>query len=298
MTRTAAASAEVDRELVARLEEKAAHIRKQVVRGAHLIPSTVHLGGPLSATDVVVALYYEFLGFDADRLDDPDRNRFILSKGHNGILLYNVLADLGLYDFNEVFDGYNKPHHPFGMHPNRHYVRGVEASTGSLGHGLSLGLGISIANRSDGRRSRVFVMTGDGEMEEGSNWEAIMYAGSHHVGNLVNILDFNHGTVAFDYGENMVVDWRRAYEAFGWQVIEIDGNDMSQVVQALASLPPVVPGDRESAPIAIISHTQKGYGVDFMSESPSRWHLGSIDDQLLAQAIASIEANYEAKRVK
>lgn len=276
----------VDLELVEALEEKARHIRKQVVKGAYLIPGTVHLGGPLSATDIVVALYFHYLGFDPENLDDPDRNRFILSKGHNGVLLYNVLAELGLYTFDDVFTGYNKPHHPFGMHPNMHYIKGVEASTGSLGHGLSLGLGVSIANRADGRTNRTFVMTGDGEMEEGSNWEAIMYAGSHQMNNLVCIVDFNHSTGSFSHGDNMIVDFRKAFEAFGWNVVEIDGNDMAEVVRALDELPPVV-HDGTGRPTAIISHTVKGYGVDFMN-GPS-WHLGSINDENLQLAIESID---------
>ncbi|NIZ91365.1 transketolase [Kineosporiaceae bacterium B12] len=284
---------DVDLELVEHLEDRAAHIRKQVVRGAYLIPGTVHLGGPLSATDVAVALYYHFLGFDPENLDDPDRNRFILSKGHNGVLLYNILADLGLYTFDEVFGGYNKPHHPFGMHPNMHYIRGIEASTGSLGHGLSLGVGLSLANRADGRTSRTFVMTGDGEMEEGSNWEAIMYAGSHGLSNLVAIVDFNRSTGSFRHGEHMVVDWKPAFESFGWDVVEIDGNDMTAVVRAFSQLPPVVPGEK-GKPVAVISNTVKGFGVDFMNGP--KWHLGSINDENLQIAIESIDRNKLARR--
>lgn len=283
----------VDLDLVEQLEEKAAHIRTQVVRGAYEIPGTVHLGGPLSATDVVVALYYHFLGFDPADLDDPDRNRFILSKGHNGVLLYNVLADLGLYTFDDVFGGYNKPHHPFGMHPNKDYIKGIEASTGSLGHGLSLGVGIALATRDEGRTSRTYVMTGDGEMEEGSVWEAIMYAGSHALANLVCILDFNKSTGAFRHGEHMVVDWPTAFAAFGWDVIEVNGNDMAEVVTALSSLPPVEAGGR-GKPIAIISHTIKGFGVDFMNGP--KWHLGSINEENLKLAIESIERTKPNRR--
>ncbi|MEZ2391819.1 transketolase [bacterium RCC_150] len=292
---TVRSTIDLDLDLVEELEEKAAHIRKQIVKGAYLIPGTVHLGGPLSATDVAVALYHHFLGFDPENLDDPDRNRFILSKGHNGVLLYNILADLGLYTFEEVFNGYNKPRHPFGMHPNMHYVRGVEASTGSLGHGLSLGVGISLANRGDGRTARTFVMTGDGEMEEGSNWEAIMYAGSHHLSNLVCVLDFNHSTGAFAHGEHMVVKWKQAFDAFGWDVVEINGNDMKEVVGALSALPPVT-HDGKGKPLAIISNTVKGYGVDFMNGP--KWHLGSINDENLKLAIESIDRNKPARRAK
>ncbi|MFZ0529737.1 MAG: 1-deoxy-D-xylulose-5-phosphate synthase N-terminal domain-containing protein [Propionicimonas sp.] len=276
----------VDLDLVRRLEDKAAHIRKQIAMCAHKMGTTIHLGGPLSAVDVVVALYYEYLGFDPENLKDPDRNKFVLSKGHNGVLLYNILADLGLYNWDEVFEGYNRPGHPFGMHPNRQHIKGIEASTGSLGHGLSLAAGMAVANRADGRTSRIYVMTGDGEMEEGSNWEALMYAGSHKLGNLVNILDFNHSTGAYRYGDNMVVDWANAYTSFGWDVLEINGNDMEEVVGALGSLPPV-DWAHESRPVAIISNTIKGYGIDFMNGP--KWHLGAIDDEKLALAVASID---------
>jgi transketolase len=282
----------VDQDLVSRLEDKAITIRKQIVLSSHLI-GVVHLGGPLSATDVAVALYYEFLGFDPENLNDPDRNKFILSKGHNGVLLYNILADKGLYDWDELFGGYNKPDHPFGMHPNRKHIRGIEASTGSLGHGMSIATGLALANRVDNKKSRIFVMTGDGEMEEGSNWEAAMYAGSHQLSNLVLIIDFNKATGMFRLGENIVVDYVKAFDAFGWDVIEIDGNDMEQVVTAFQSLPPV-DFTTKSNPTVIISHTVKGAGVDFMSGSP-KWHLGSIDDKNLDVAIASIESTRKAR---
>ena len=273
------------------LEDKAAHIRKQICLSAHKI-GAIHIGGPLSATDVVVALYYKYLGFDPNNLNDPDRNKFILSKGHNGVLLYNILADLGMYDWEELFNGYNKPGQPFGMHPNRKYIRGIEASTGSLGHGLSLATGMAVANRADGKNSRIFCLTGDGEMEEGSNWEAIMYAGSHKLNNLVCIVDFNQSTGSFRHGENINTDWRMTFEGFGWQVIEIDGNDMEQIVGAFESLPEV-DVTKSSKPIAIISKTVKGHGVDFMNGP--KWHIGSLDDKKLEEAIASIDKNRKVR---
>ncbi|MEA4945683.1 MAG: 1-deoxy-D-xylulose-5-phosphate synthase N-terminal domain-containing protein [Propionicimonas sp.] len=285
-------------ELIESLQSKAAYIRKRICEAANRIGTTMHVGGPLSATDVAVALYYKYLGFDPERLDDPDRNKFILSKGHNGVLLYNILTDLGLYDWTHIFEGYNVPGQPFGMHPNRKYIRGIEASTGSLGHGLPLGLGMAIANRIDQRASRIYVMVGDGELQEGSNWEAIMYAGSHQINNLVCIVDNNRGSVAFEYDENLHYDISAAFEAFGWEAAEINGNDMGQVVDTFEKLT-AIPVDTTSKPTVIVSNTLKGYGVDFMMDAPRwKWHLGMINDERLAQAIDSIDRGLAEKAAR
>ena len=169
--------AKVHIESVRELIEKAGHIRRQLALGVRRI-GNVHIGGPMSATDAAVAIYYKYMDFDPDKLDDPNRNQFILSKGHNGILLYTIFCDMGMYDWDLLLDTYNTIGNPFGAHPNRKHVKGIEVSTGSLGHGLSWCCGIGHANRAKGIKSRIFCMLGDGEMEEGSNWEAILYAAS------------------------------------------------------------------------------------------------------------------------
>ena len=290
--------AKVHIETVPELIEKAGEIRKQLALGTRRI-GNVHIGGPMSATDVAVALYYKHMAFDPEKLDDPERNQFILSKGHNGILLYTIFCDLGMYDWDLLLDTYNTVGHPFGPHPNRKYVKGIEVSTGSLGHGLSWASGIAHANRNRGIKSRIFVMLGDGEMEEGSNWEAILYAASKQLDNIVAIVDFNHCSAAFETNEN--VRWgeeggpegmANAYRAFGWNAVVIDGTDMAQIDKTLSELPEVT---LHGKPTAIICSTEKGQGVTFMQERKSAWHIGGFSDETLEETIELIETYTKQK---
>ena len=267
------------------LMDKAVDIRKKLCHLANSM-GVIHIGGMLSSVDIVVALFYRFLNCDISNLADESRDKFVLSKGHCGVMLYVVFCDLGLYTWEQVFGDYNKLGSSFGQHPNRKKNKGFEVSTGSLGHGLSVSVGMALANRSNNTTSRVYCLTGDGEMQEGSNWEAIMYAGSHKLSNLVCIVDFNQCTSAFRYGDNLVLDWEKAFEAFGWGVTQINGADMHEIVRAFDSLPEV-DFSKESKPIAIISKTKKGQNVDFM-EGPA-WHYGSMDDKMYNEAIVSID---------
>ena len=183
------------------LVEKAGEIREKLALATRRI-GNVHIGGPMSATDVTTAIYYKYMGFDPENLDDPNRDRFILSKGHNGILLFTIFCDMGMYDWDLLLDTYNTIGHPFGAHPNHKRVKGIEVSTGSLGHGLSWCCGIGHANRGRGIKSRIWTLLGDGEMEEGSNWEAILYAASHNLDNIVAVVDFNHASAAYETNQN------------------------------------------------------------------------------------------------
>lgn len=274
-------------ESVDELIDKAGEIRKYIAKAARYA-GNVHIGGPMSASDIAVAIYYKYLGFDPENLDDPDRNSFILSKGHNGILLYCIFGDMGMFEWPELMDYYNRIGHMFGAHPNRKYVPGIEVSTGSLGHGLNWAIGYAHANRNEGRTSRTYVLLGDGEMEEGSNWEAIMYAASHNLDSIVAVVDNNHCSASFLAGENMKYDIGACYKAFGWNVIEIDGTNMYEIDKALASLPPVDlknPG----MPTCIVSNTTKGQGVKYMMERAYAWHIGGFDDDKLAETLALID---------
>jgi len=285
--------AKVHIESVRELIEKAGHIRRQLALGVRRI-GNVHIGGPMSATDAAVAIYYKYMDFDPDKLDDPNRNQFILSKGHNGILLYTIFCDMGMYDWDLLLDTYNTIGNPFGAHPNRKHVKGIEVSTGSLGHGLSWCCGIGHANRAKGIKSRIFCMLGDGEMEEGSNWEAILYAASKKLDNIVAVVDFNHCSAAFETNENM--RWgeeggpegmANAFRAFGWNAAVIDGTKMAEIDAALAALPEVTLNGK---PNCIICSTQKGQGVTFMEERPSAWHIGGFSDETLAETLELIDA--------
>lgn len=281
------------------LVEKAGEIRKKLALGTRRI-GNVHIGGPMSATDVAVAIYYKYLGFDPENLEDEERNMFILSKGHNGILLFTIFCDMGMYDWDLLLDTYNTIGHPFGAHPNRKHVKGIEVSTGSLGHGLSWCCGLAHANRNQNIKSRLFCLLGDGEMEEGSNWEAIMYAASKKMDNIVAVVDFNHCSASFEYNEN--IRWgekggpegmAECFRSFGWNATVIDGSDMSEIDRTLAALPEVTLNGK---PNCIICSTQKGQGVKFMEESPAAWHIGGFADDKLEEALQLID-EYTEKRL-
>jgi transketolase len=176
----------------------------------------------------------------------------------------------------------------FGMHSNRKYVPAIEVSAGSLGHGLPIALGLALGARAQKKLWRVFVLVGDGELNEGTNWEAFMAGGHHKLGNLVAIVDKNGLQMTGATAQVMNIDpLDKKLEAFGWDVIEVDGNDMYSVCKALASLPPADPWVVRK-PIAIISHTKKGKGVSFM-EGNVKWHGGGIAKEELEQALSDVE---------
>ena len=281
--------------LVEWLEDKAVDIRKELCDMTCAI-GHAHLGGSLSLCDIAVALYYHFLNFDPKNPKAPDRDRLILSKGHSGCLFYNIFADLGMYSKEFLYNGYNRIGGKFGQHPNRKYIEGFEASTGSLGHGLSLACGIAFAGRMDKAPWRVYCITGDGELQEGSTWEAIMFAGHQQFGNLVAIVDRNYlqgngrteETVRL---EPLADKWR----AFGWEVIEIaDGNDMEQIVEVFSSLPPVYTVEPRK-PICFIAHTVKGKGIAFM-ENEEKWHAGGLSPEKRDECHRLIEQSRKRRK--
>ena len=199
-----------------------------------------------------------------------------------------------MYDWDLLLDTYNTVGNPFSPHPNRKHVKGIEVSTGSLGHGLSWVSGIAHANRNKGIKSRLFCMLGDGEMEEGSNWEAILYAASKNLDNIVAVVDFNHCSAAFETGQNMRWGEKGGPEgmaeclrAFGWNATIVDGTKMAEIDKALSELPEVTLNGK---PNCIICSTQKGQGVKFMEERPSAWHIRGFDDDKLEETLALIDA--------
>ena len=280
----------VDMDLVHELEEKCVKIRKDIVTLVYRI-GLGHLGGELSMVEMAVALYYKYLNFDVLDPHNPDRDRFVLSKGHCSETLYSIFSDLGAYTQDymvEHFELLDKSE--FGMHTNRKYCPQIEVSAGSLGHGLSVALGLALGARKQKKGWRTIVMTGDGELEEGSNWEAIMAAGHFKLANLVLIVDKNQLQMTGPTATVMNIDpLDKKLEAFGWEVREIDGNNMYAVCEVLQSLPPADPVSRRK-PIAIISNTIKGKGVDFM-EGNVKWHGGGIDEADWKRALESIERN-------
>lgn len=277
------------KELINYLNEKAKFLQDEICElGSEGHIDHIHYGGLLSSVEVLTALYYHYLGFRLDNLDLPSRNRFIPSKPHCAMLLYIIFADLGLYERSYIFDNYKKFGHPFFQVPNID-VKGIEVSTGSLGMGLSISVGIAIAYLDNGYNSRVYCLLGDGEMQEGSNWEAIMYAGSHNLSNLVCILDDNKCTASFRDGDNIVVDWENAFKAFGWHVIKINGVCMDEIVDAFET---IVSTDLSEShkPTIVISQTRKGQNVDFI-QGPG-WHYGHLSTRDMDRAKKCIDKHY------
>ena len=280
---------------------KANEIRSYLIDALHYIGG-IHIGGALSALDVAVALFYKHMEFDPEELlADPARNQFLLSKGHAGILLYTIFCDMGIYDFDYLFKSYNTIGSPFGGHPNRHYTKGVEASTGSLGHGLSWAFGWAWANKMQGIKSRQYVIMGDGEQEEGQIWEAALSIASKKLDSVVGIVDFNHASANFYTGEN--VTWGEKggmegladiYRAFGWNAQILDGTDMKAIDEALSNLPPVT---YEGKPNVLILDTKKGQGIGYMMDTGPAWHIGGIDAELYKTTKKEIE-EYNAKKLK
>jgi len=276
---------------VIELEDKCLKIRKDLLNFIYRI-GMGHLGGELSMVEMAVALYYEYMDYDALDPEKEDRDRFVLSKGHCSETLFTIFQDKGAYTMDYMVEHFETlDTAKFGMHSNRKYVPQIEVSAGSLGHGLPIAVGMALGARASKAPWRTFVMVGDGEMDEGTNWEAIMAAGHYQLGNLVAIVDKNQVQMTGSTKDVMNMDpLDKRLEAFGWNVISIeDGNDMLQVCDALDQLPPC-DSINPCKPIFIISNTVKGKGVDFM-EGNYKWHGGGIAKEQLDEALADVEKN-------
>ncbi|HSJ32795.1 MAG TPA: transketolase [Longimicrobiales bacterium] len=279
MARSAAPSAARD---VDALRDRARSIRRHIVEMLHEAASG-HPGGSLSAVEIVTALYFGgVLRHDPDNPEWPERDRFVLSKGHGVPVQYAALALAGYFPVDELrtlrkIDSRLQGHPVLGTAP------GIEASTGSLGQGLSIGLGMALASRLDDSGYRVFVLLGDGECQEGQVWEAAMAAGHHRPDNLIAIIDYNKfqldGAIEDIIGlEPLAAKW----ESMGWKTREIDGHDMQQVLDALDW------SMQTGEPACIIAHTVKGKGVSFM-EGENAYHGVAPSDEELARALGELQ---------
>jgi transketolase len=248
------------------LERLAADMRARIIENAHKT-QTPHLGSCLSCTDILVAAYFDVLRIDPKRPRDPDRDRFILSKGHGAAALFQVLARKGFYP-EAMLATYGEDGGVFAEHPpTPSHLPGIEAATGSLGHGMPMGLGMAMAARIQQQSYNVIALLSDGECNEGSIWEAALLAASQKVERLVAIIDFNKWQATGRSEEILALNpladkWR----AFGWSAYEVDGHDMAALVKLLSNVP-----DGSGKPVAIIAHTVKGKGVSFM-EDDNNWH--------------------------
>jgi transketolase len=273
-----------DRAAVANVAAVAARLRRDVIEMVYLAGSG-HTGGSLSSADIVAALYWSEMRVDPARPDWPERDRLVLSKGHCAPLVYAALARRGYFDA-AVLRTFRKTGSLLQGHPDMRRTRGLDMTSGSLGHGLSVGLGMALASRQSGVPYRTFVLQSDGEMQEGMTWEAAMAAAHHGVGSLTAIVDRNRLQVDGWVSEIVDVEPLAAkWAAFGWQVIEVDGHDISALLDAFE----VRRGLPESRPAVLICHTTKGKGVSFM-EDVMEWHGGTLSPELYERAVRDLGA--------
>lgn len=270
------------------LEDKA-HELRSLTLDTCIWAGSGHIGGSLSAMDLLTVLYHHTMRFDANRLDDPERDRFVLSKGHIGVGLAPVLADAGCFP-KEWLTEYNHTNSPLGIHPDASKVPGIEFSTGSLGHGLGLALGTAMAARVLGRSYRSFCLMGDGECNEGSVWEAAMAAASWEADTLVAIVDRNLAMMDGMTEQVMRLEpFADKWRAFGWEVFEVDGQVIPDLVDALDAAIAV-----QGKPAVLIMNTVKGAGIDFI-EGDYKWHYGSFDADRAAKAHAALDAYHQRR---
>lgn len=264
------------------LEEKALEVRRLIIKSLNAAGSG-HPGGSLSAADIVTALYFEEMDIDPSDPKKPDRDIFILSKGHAGPAQYAALAVRGFFPPEDLMT-LRKLGSDFQGHPNRDLVPGVEMSTGSLGQGFSVACGMAQAARLDGKKSRVYTVLGDGELQEGLVWEAAMSASHYKMDNLLAIVDHNGLQIDGRNDDVMrVTPIGDKFAAFGWNVIEIDGHDYEQILDAFAKA-----RDCKGRPTVIVAETVKGKGVSFM-EDQAGWHGKAPNDEETAIALEDLK---------
>jgi transketolase len=277
------ALAELSRTNPAALDERSKHLRRLAVRALDR-GERGHIGSTMSLVEVLRVLYDDVLRFRPDEPAWMHRDRLILSKGHGCIALYVMLAEKGFFPV-ETLDTFCHRDSILGGHPEFGKVPGVEASTGALGHGLSIGIGMALAARIQKRDSRVFVIMGDGEINEGSVWEAAMCAGKHRLSQLTAIIDCNKiqsagPTKEIQNLEPLIDKWR----AFGFATLEVDGHDVDQLRKGFGRLP--IDRDR---PTAIVCHTVKGRGIPFAENDPAWHHKAKLPREVIADMYRALE---------
>ena len=261
----------------------ASRIRKHVIEMTHRAKSS-HVGTSLSMADILAVLYSGALRITPETVDSPDRDRFILSKGHGCAGLYAALAERGFFPLSWLDDFYGDGAMLAG-HATHNGVPGVEVSTGSLGHGLPIACGMALAGKQDRRDYRVVTLLSDGECDEGTIWEAALFAPHHRLDNLVVIIDYNKiQSLAYVRDTLDLEPFAAKWEAFGWETLEIDGHDFREIEGALRFLPA-----RVGRPTCIIAHTVKGKGVSFM-ENQVLWHYRSPQGAEYRMALEELEA--------
>jgi transketolase len=268
---------------IARLREKARFVRLETIRLIE-IAKVGHYSSVFSAAEIFSALYYDVMELKQGEPAWPDRDRFLMGKGHAAVGLFPILADLG-YIEKEVLDGYTRLGNPLGDHPDMRKVPGIDFSSGSIGHALSAGAGMAWGGRASNRDFNVFVMLGDGEMQEGQVWEAALFGAHHKLSKLIAIVDRNgfqlDGAVDDVIGvEPLDAKWR----AFGWETHVVDGHNLAELTALLRRLKA---DETRTTPACIIARTLKGKGVSYMETEPG-WHLGYLAPEDAERAVAEI----------
>ena len=273
------------------LEKKASELRHLCLDTTYWAGSG-HIGGGMSIMDMLTILYHKYLNI---RVEEPlweDRDRFIMSKGHAGIALAPVLVDKGFND-PEQLKTFNHTNSKMGMHLDSNKVIGVDASTGSLGHGLSIAIGTALAATLLGKSYKTYCILGDGECDEGSNWEAAMTASQYKVTNLISFVDRNKCMIDGRTEDVMGLEpFADKWKAFGFIVKEVDGHNINELCEAVDFAL-----ENKEALVMIIADTVKGAGIDFM-ENDYRWHYGAIDEDMYHKAKESLDKYYETRKAR
>ena len=277
---------------VPQLEEYAFELRRKLLELCRDYDGFVHIGGDLSVADIFTVLYQYALNVDPKNISWPGRDRFVLSKGHAAVCMYITMAIRGFFDFENIKQTYGKLDSAFGMHPCKVQLPGVECSSGSLGHGIGMAVGMALSAKQKRQTHRVFCLLGDGETCEGSVWEAAMTAVSYGLGNLIAVIDRNRQFMT-SFSEEVIKmePYTDKWRSFGWNVIEADGHNMKELVAAIDALP----GIGSERPTAIIANTLKGKGISFM-ERKIPWHAGTLSEEDAEKALSEITVAFNASR--
>ncbi len=246
-----------------------------------------HFGGSLSVSEILAVLYFSVMRIDPSNPKDPDRDRFIISKGHGGPALYTALALRGYFPYEDVLAGLDKPLSNFPKHVDRLKQEGIEASTGPLGQGLSIGCGMAIRFLQQKKQNRVYVLSGDGECNSGQVWEAAMTAAKYQLNNLILIIDQNNMQIDGSCDDIMPIQPLDAkFRAFGWMVRTVDGHNAEEIESVIREIQELQVDD--ARPAAIVAKTIKGHGISFMENRPE-WHSGKITNDEYEQGIRELE---------
>lgn len=271
---------------VLQLELKATQMRKQILEMIVAARGT-HIASAFSIVDLALFLYGKVLNINPKKPTEAKRDKFVLSKGHGCAALYVVLADFGFFP-KRILKSYTSPGSILGGHPDSSRIPGVEASTGSLGHGFSVAVGFALANKINKSESRVYCLVGDEELNEGSNWEAAQIAPHHKLDNLVLIID-NNKLMVSGFAKDILdpLSFDEKFRAFGWNTIEIDGHNFSEMIKAFEKDP-----DKNGKPTVIIANTIKGKGVSYM-ENEKEWYSMLPNAEQMDVAIGELDSKIE-----